>query len=278
MIMQNTIQNVEVKCKNISHIGFIKGMMAGIFIALGAASSSVAMHSIADVGIARTLAGCIFPVGLMMIILLGTDLFTGECLMIVGVMDKKVRTKKILAKLTLTFLSNLLGAVLIAFMIYASGQMDYSNGGLGAYSIKVAATKVHLTFGRAFISGVLCNIIVCVAVLMAGAATDIAGKISAIFFPILAFVIGGYEHCVANMYYIPAGIIASGNETYVAKAVELYGISADKLADLTIGNFFIHNLIPVTLGNLVGGMVFVAIPLYIVYLKDKPKEEVSNLH
>ena len=103
------------------------------------------------------------------------------------------------------------------------------------------------------------------AVLMATAAKDIAGKVWAIFFPICAFVIGGWEHCVANMFYIPAGIIASMNDAYVAKAEELYGITADQIAsNLTIGGFA-SNLIPVTIGNILGGMVFIALPLYAIH-------------
>lgn len=278
MIMQNTINGVDGKCKSSCYLTIIKGMLAGAFVAFGAASSSVAMHGITDVGIARTVAGCIFPVGLMMIILLGGELFTGDCLMTMGVFDKQVKVKDMLTKLALTFLSNMAGAILIALMVYGSGQFDYTDSALGAFTIKVAITKVNLTFTKAFLSGILCNIIVCVAVLMAGAATDIVGKISAVFFPILAFVIGGYEHCVANMFYIPAGMLAAGNERYVLKAMELYGFTEGQINALNGWNFLYHNLLPVTLGNMVGGVVFVVLPLYIIYSKEKPKEEISYLH
>ncbi len=129
----------------------------------------------------------------------------------------------------------------------------------------MAYGKATITPFKAVCSGILCNILVCMAVLMATAAKDIAGKVWAIFFPICAFVIGGWEHCVANMFYIPAGIIASMNSTYVAKAQELYGITAEQIsADLTIGGF-VSNLIPVTIGNILGSMVFVALPLYAIH-------------
>ena len=138
---------------------------------------------------------------------------------------------------------------------------------LGAFTIKVALGKVNLSFGAAFASGILCNIFVCMAVLMATAAKDISGKIWAIFFPILAFVVSGYEHCVANMYYIPAGIFAAANESYVTSGVNNALFAAGQLSSLNWVNFIVKNLIPVTLGNIVGGMVFVGLPLYLIHAR-----------
>ena len=241
------------------------GIMAGAFIAFGGASSNAAIHNISNQGLAKALAGTIFPVGLMMIVFVGGELFTGDCLMIAGVVDKRFSALKMIKTLVIVWLSNLVGAVIIAALVYFSGLLDYSNGGLGAFTIKVALGKCTLTPVKAVCSGILCNILVCIAVLMATSAKDIAGKVWAIFFPIWAFVIGGWEHCVANMFYIPAGIIASCNENYVAKAEELYGITADQIAaSLNVGGF-ISNQIPVTIGNILGGMVFVALPLYAIH-------------
>ena len=206
------------------------GIMAGAFIAFGGASSNAAVHNIANQGLSKTLAGCIFPVGLMMIVFVGGELFTGDCLMIAGVVDKRFSALAMIKTLVIVFFSNMVGAVLIATLVYFSGLLDYTGGALGAFTIKVAYGKVTIAPFRAVCSGILCNILVCMAVLMATAAKDIAGKVWAIFFPICAFVIGGWEHCVANMFYIPAGIIASVNDTYVAKAEELYGITADQIA------------------------------------------------
>ena len=155
------------------------------------------------------------------------------------------------------YLGNFAGAVLIAFLVAHSGQYDYSAGALGAYTIKTAVGKTGLSFMRALFSGILCNILVCAAVLMAAAAKDIGGKVLAIFFPILAFVVSGFEHCVANMYYIPAGIFAAGNPAYVQKAQELYGLGAEKLTGLNWGSFVTVNLLPVTIGNIIGGAVMV---------------------
>lgn len=241
------------------------GIFAGMFIAFGAAASSVAMHTISDVGLARLTAGVIFPIGLMMIVLVGGELFTGDCLMIMGCMHKQFDVWNMIRVLVVVFCSNFLGAVLVAGLVNTSGQFAYSNGLLGAFTIKVALGKVNLSFGAAFVSGILCNIFVCIAVLMATAAKDIAGKVLAIFFPIMAFVVSGYEHCVANMYYIPAGIFAASNEAYVKTAEAVYGYSAAQLEQLTWTNALMNNLIPVTLGNLVGGMVFVGIPLYLIH-------------
>lgn len=241
------------------------GIMAGAFIAFGGATSNAAIHNIANQGLAKTLAGCIFPVGLMMIVFVGGELFTGDCLLIAGVVDKKFSTLSMIKTLIIGYFSNMVGAVIIASLVYFSGLLDYTGGALGAFTIKAAYGKATIAPFKAICSGILCNILVCIAVLMATAAKDIAGKVWAIFFPICAFVIGGWEHCVANMFYIPAGIIAATNPDYVGKAEELYGITAQQIsANLNIGGF-VSNLIPVTIGNILGGMVFVALPLYAIH-------------
>ena len=241
------------------------GIFAGMFIAGGASTSSVAMHAISNVGLARLVAGSIFPVGLMMIVLVGGELFTGDCLMIMGCVHGTFSAVKMIKVLVIVYLSNFLGSVLFAELVNLSGQYNYSNGLLGAFTIKVALGKVNMSFGAAFASGILCNIFVCMAVLMAAAAKDIAGKIWAIFFPILAFIVSGYEHCVANMYYISAGIFAKANSTYASAAMESYGYTILQLDSLNWANFVVKNLIPVTLGNIVGGMVFVGLPLYRIH-------------
>lgn len=247
------------------------GIMAGAFIALGGAASSTAVHSIADVGLARTLAGAIFPVGLMLVVLVGGELFTGNCMIAMAVLDKKASFLQMLRNLAVVYFSNLLGALVIDFLIYYSGNLDYTNGLLGAYTIKVALSKVSITPVKAVASGILCNMLVCLAILMAGAAKDIAGKIWAIFFPIWAFVVGGFEHCVANMFYIPAGILAAGNPDYVAKAEEAYGITAAQITELTALNS-LRNFIPVTIGNIIGGAVFIGVMYFFIYRKDWTKK------
>ena len=250
------------------------GIFAGMFIACGASASSVAMHAIDNVGLARLVAGCVFPIGLMMIVFVGGELFTGDCLMIMGCLHGKYSPLAVARVLVLVFLSNFLGSVLFAFLVSVSTQYNYTGGLLGAFTMKVAIGKLNLSFGAAFVSGILCNIFVCIAVLMAAAAKDISGKVWAIFFPIMAFVVSGYEHCVANMYYIPAGIFAAANEQYVQTAMEVYGYTAQQLEVLTWGNLLVRNLLPVTLGNIVGGMVFVGLPLYLIHSAKLRAEEI----
>ena len=241
------------------------GIFAGMFIACGASASSVAMHAISNVGLARLVAGCVFPIGLMMIVFVGGELFTGDCLMIMGCMHKEFPVRKMIKVLIVVWISNFVGSVLFAAMVNASTQYNFTGGLLGAFTIKVAMGKLGMSFQSAFLSGILCNFFVCIAVLMAAAAKDIAGKVWAIFFPIMAFVVSGYEHCVANMYYIPAGIFAAGNEAYVQKAMETYGYTAAQLEGLNWEAMLIANLLPVTLGNIVGGMVLVGLPLYLIH-------------
>ena len=243
------------------------GIMAGIFIAFGAATSSTAAHAVTNVGLARLVAGVIFPVGLMLIVFLGGELFTGNCLIILDVLDKRVTWLSLIRDLVIVYFTNLIGSLLIVFLIYYSGNLNYSDGLLGAYTIKVAVGKLALSPAQTITSGILCNILVCLAVLMATSAKDIAGKVWAIFFPICAFVVGGFEHCVANMYYIPAGILAAINPDYVAKAQEVYGLTNAQIESLNVVNS-LHSFLPVTLGNVIGGMLMVGLPLYLIYKKN----------
>lgn len=249
----------------------VLGIMAGMFIALGGAISNTAVHDIANVGLARTLAGVIFPVGLLMIILVGGELFTGNCLMIMATMNKQIKVSALLRNLVVVYFSNLLGSLIIDVLIFYSGNLDYTGGALGAYTIKVALGKVNIAPGKAIVSGILCNFLVCMTILMATSAKDVIGKIFATWFPIFAFVIGGFEHIVANMFYIPTGILAASNPDYVAKAQELYGITSEQLSALDLSGL-IHNFIPVTIGNVLGGMVFIGCTLYFIHYGSEKNE------
>lgn len=265
-VLKANLSVYEDKTK-MSFLGLlISGMLAGAFIAIGASSSSAAIYGISNTGLAKTLAGAIFPVGLILVVMVGGELFTGDCLMIFDVMNKRVKVLQVVRVLALVFLFNLLGSLIVVFLVNRSGQLDYGNGALAVSAIKAAYTKLNLGFGKAFCSGIMCNVLVCLAVLLAGTAKEAIGKIFAIFFPIWAFVIGGYEHCVANMYYIPAGLFAKHGDTYYQLALDA-GMTAEQLDSMTIGSFIVDNLIPVTLGNIVGGMIFVALPLYLVHRK-----------
>ena len=250
---------------------FVRAIMAGAFIALGAAGSSVAAHTIADVGVARLAASVIFPMGLMMVILLGAELFTGDCLMAMSVSDKKQSIKDVVRVLIGVYLGNFVGAAGLALLVNFSGQLNYSGGMLGAYTIKVAMGKVNVTFLEGITSGLLCNILVCAAVLMALCAKDVTGKLLASFFIIMLFVTSGYEHCVANMYYITAGLIAKMNPAYAALAMEQYGYSLEQMQGLNIYGFLVTNLIPVTIGNILGGAVFLGLRLYYLNTRKSGK-------
>ncbi len=239
----------------------IRAFFAGMMIAMGAAGSSVAAHAVDNVGLARVVAAVVFPVGLMMVILTGAELFTGDCLMVMATASKKHKVAQLIKVLCVVYVGNFVGAGLTALGTLLSGQYNYSNGLLGAYTIKVAYSKATMDFGATMVSGVLCNILVCLAVIMALCARDIAGKLLTSFFVIFLFVTEGFEHCVANMYYITAGILAKYNPLYAQMATNTYGLQAEQLAELNLTNFLLGNLVPVTIGNIIGGMAIVGIPL-----------------
>lgn len=267
------IAGCEAKAQMSDNRLFGKAILAGVMIGMGAAASSVAAHTIADVGLARLAAAVVFPVGLMMVILLGAELFTGDCLMAMGVSDRKYSIKDVIRVLVVVYFGNFVGASLLAVLIAMSGQMDYSAGMLGAYTIKVAVGKAGISFDKGIISGILCNILVCAAVLMALCAKDITGKLLAAFFTIMLFVTAGFEHCVANMYYITAGLLAKCNPAYVELAMEQYGYTGEQLEVLNISNYLLGNLVPVTIGNILGGICFIGLPLYFL---NRDKTEVKE--
>jgi len=254
---------------------FSKAIMAGAMIAFGAAASSVAAHTVSDVGLARLAAAVVFPVGLMMVILLGAELFTGDCMIAMSVMDGKQKLGDLIRVLFVVYLGNFVGATLLAGGIVLSGQLDYTAGMLGAYTIKVAIGKTNISFEQGIVSGILCNILVCAAVLMAGCAKDITGKLMASFFTIMLFVTAGFEHCVANMYYITAGLLAKSNSEYVRLAMETYGYSQNTLDGLNVTNFLVTNLVPVTIGNILGGVLFLAVPMYCLNIQKEKKNRVE---
>ena len=261
------------KVKKSTWFIFVKACFAGMFIGMGAAGSNVAAHNIGNVGVARLIAGTVFPVGLMMVILLGAELFTGDCLAAMAVSDKKITIAEYVKLLITVYVGNFVGGIIFTMLIIASNQLNYSAGLLGAYTINVAINKVNLSFGTALASGILCNVLVCAAVLMANCSKDISGKLLVCFFVIMLFVTSGFEHCVANMYYITAGLFAKMNPKYIAVAMEQYGLEQSKIDSLNIINFLIKNLLPVTIGNILGGAAFLGLPLYYLNFPKSNKKE-----
>lgn len=283
-VLEKYIEGCQAKVKMSTGCMIGKAVLAGAMIAMGAAGSSVAAHTVPDVGMARLAAAVVFPMGLMMVMLLGAELFTGDCLVAMSGFDGKHKIGSIIRVLVLVYVGNFVGATLVAWLVSMSGQWEYSGGMLGAYTIKVAMGKVGITFSEGIVSGILCNILVCGAVLMAMCAKDAAGKLLAIFFMIMLFVTSGFEHCVANMYYITAGLLAMNNPEYAELAMNTYGYTVQQLNQLNVLNYVIINLVPVTIGNILGGVVFTGAPLY--YLnknkggsskEDKSKEEKKHV-
>ncbi|QSX08081.1 formate/nitrite transporter family protein [Alkalibacter rhizosphaerae] len=247
---------------------FILAIMAGAFIAFAAEGSNMAAFNLfanpETYGLGKAMAGAIFGTGLMLVIIAGGELFTGNSLILAGVLEKKVTLGKMLSNWGVVYLGNFVGSVLIAYLMVASGLFSSGANGLAATTIKIASYKVGLTFGQAFVLGVMCNWLVCLAVWMSFGSKNIVGKVFAIFFPIWLFITSGFEHSIANMYYVPAGILAKSNEAWVAAS----GLGAEQLANLNWGSFFVNNLIPVTLGNIIGGGLFVALLYWFVYMKN----------
>jgi len=269
-VAQMVTKSVGVKKAAISVLNtLILGALAGVYIGFGAALATLVGHDAASkvgVGVAQILVGSVFSVGLMLVVIAGAELFTGNNLMIASVLGKEYGTTRMLGRWGLVYVANFIGAVLLAFIMYQSGLWKMASGAVGAKAIAIADAKVNLPFGEAFFRGIGCNWLVCLAVWMALSAKDISGKILAIFFPIMAFVALGYEHCVANMYFIPLGLFLKG---------ALPALGAD-LASLTWGRFLTANLVPVTLGNIVGGAVFVGFTYWWVYVRDERKKASSS--
>lgn len=246
------------------------GILAGVFIAFAAEGSNMAAFNLLaksdTYGLGKALAGVVFSTGLMFVLIAGGELFTGNMLITVAVLDKKVKIKAMLKNWIFVMIGNFIGSILIAYMMNKSGLFLNGANMLGGITIKIAVTKVSLNFQQAFFLGIMCNWIVCLAVWMSYGAKDMAGKILAIFFPISLFITSGFEHSVANMYYITAGIFAKNNSEFIETATQL-GVTSEKLAHLNWGTFFLKNLIPVTLGNIVGGAVCVAGVYWFIYLR-----------
>lgn len=238
----------------------VLGILAGIFISIGAFSAAVASHSVENAGLAKLVAGSVFPVGLVLIVICGGDLFTSTCLMAVPCADKKVKFKKMLFNWIIIYISNFVGAILFAILIHETKLLDFNNYKLGGYVLKVAISKASMSFPQALASGILCNILVSVAVWASMAAKDSAGKVAIIWFPIMAFIVGGFEHCVANMYYFTIALLNKGNLNYV----HAYNLTEQKLEHLSIQGMVI-NLIPVTIGNIIGGGVIIGLGLWVAF-------------
>ncbi len=266
---------------------FILGILAGVYIGFGAnLATKIGAAPDASSSVGIFLFGAVFSVGLMLVVIGGAELFTGNNMAcFASACNGQASWGGLLYNWVVVYFANFIGSVLLVYIIFggmywlgkdASGAAILS--GMGVKAVAIAQGKLKLTFMSAFLRGICCNWLVCLAVWLAFAAKDVVGKIFGIFFPIMAFVSSGFEHCVANMFFIPMGItIAQKSPDLVAgatkldaagNAVSVFNMTADQVtAFFTYGNFISANLIPVTLGNIVGGALFVGGVYWLVYLK-----------
>lgn len=248
---------------------FVLALLAGAFIAFGAALFTLVTHdsSIAvNQGLMRLIGGLSFCLGLILVIVAGAELFTGNNLLVMAYMDKKITLIQLMKNWMIVFVGNFAGAIGVVVLIYFSGHWLTGSGALGAKVLLIAEAKVNLSFMEAFSRGVLCNILVCLAVWLCFAGRSVTDKILAILFPITAFVALGFEHSVANMYFVPAGITLLPEAELVSLAQQFK--PAFDPSSLTFSGFLLNNLLPVTLGNIVGGSVFVGLIYWFLYLRD----------
>lgn len=241
---------------------FLLAILAGLLIAFGGATTNTGVHSIHNVSAARIICGLLFPFGLGMVMLLGAELFTGNCMIPISILEKKTTLGKMLRNWIVVYLGNFAGALLLAAGCAYFGQMNYSGGALAVYTVKVAVGKCSLPFLEGIVLGFFCNVLVCAAVLCSISAKDTGGRIFGGYIGVAFFVICGFEHCVANMYYIPAAIFAMSVPKY-AQLVAEAGIDTSML---TWSNLFARNLLPVTIGNILGG-VTLAVALWAAHLR-----------
>ncbi len=233
-------------------------VLAGAFIALGAVFATiVATGSGGELpyGVVRLLVGTVFSLGLVLVVVAGAELFTGNNLIVMAWASGKVSTARLLRNWSLVYAGNLIGALGTVLLVWLGGVHTFAGGEVGETAVAIAAAKVRLGFVQAVALGVLCNALVCLAVWLTLAARTVAGKILAIVPPIAAFVAAGFEHSVANMYFIPMGLAV--------------GPDASVYPELTVASFLLVNLLPVTIGNIIGGAGLVAGVYWAVYLRPR---------
>ena len=234
---------------------FVLAILAGAFIALGGFGSTVASCGVQPVALGRFLSAAVFPIGLMMVLCAGAELFTGNCLIFLSVLDKKATVKGMFYNWIVVYLGNAVGGIAVAWLVVYSNSIGLYNGDLAQMTVNTALAKtVKLTFTQGLLKGILCNFMVCLAVWCAFGAKDLQSKIIGSYLPVFLFVLSGYEHCIANMYFVPAGIFVSS----------LYSIQAEGLSWLS---FLVKNLLPVTIGNILGGSLFVGAAYWYVYIQ-----------
>lgn len=262
-LCEDVMTAYEKKSKYSVRKTLILALLSGMFIAVGAYASSIAAYSFESSSAAKIASAVAFPIGLVLIIIIGTDLFTGNTLMLVPMYDKRVTANTVVKNLTMVFLGNLVGAVLISLLVYLTGVFN-TNEHLIDYALKVASNKTSLSPVNVLFSGIGCNLLVCGTIWMSIAAKDIIGKSFISFFGIFVFVITGFEHCVANMYYLSISLFIKADPNILA----LSTLAQDKIDKITIPNVLM-NLLFSTTGNILGGGVLLGGLLYMAFVKEK---------
>jgi formate/nitrite transporter len=231
---------------------FFLAILAGAFIAFGAAFYTVVTHdSELSYGLTKLVGGFVFCIGLILVVVAGAELFTGNNLLVMAWADRKISLKQLFNNWTVVYIGNLIGSLFVVYLVYSSGHWEMNAGNVGKKAVMIALAKTERSGIELFFSGILCNILVCLAVWLSFAGRSVVDKILSILFPITAFVAMGFEHSVANMYFIPAGMLAG-------KGPDITG--------------FISNLVPVTLGNIVGGGLLVALVYWFIYLYPQKRK------
>jgi len=246
-------------------------VLAGAFIGTGAIFCTVVTTGLAAAGVGygiiRLLGGLVFCLGLIAVVVAGAELFTGNNLIIMAYASGKVSTAALLRNWVVVYVGNFVGSILTALVMFLGKQYTFSSGAVGVTALNIATSKCSLEFIQAVALGIMCNSLVCLAVWLCASARSTTDKILAIVFPITAFVAAGFEHSIANMYFIPIGLFIkgfAGNEFWAA-----IGKTAADYGSLTWGAFFIKNLLPVTIGNIIGGAGFVGLAYWFIYLRPQ---------
>jgi formate transporter len=248
---------------------FMLSILAGAFIAIGAVFATTATAGMTDVpyGVVRLVAGVTFSLGLILVVVAGAELFTGNNLIVMAWAGRRVSTLQLLRNWTIVYVGNFVGAIGTALLVFEGKQYTFGHDAVGLQALTTAAAKTNLGWWQALVLGALCNALVCLAVWLCYSARTVADKILAIVPPIACFVAAGFEHSVANMYFIPYGLLVKAHATIAG---------APDLTHLTWARFFAHNLIPVTIGNIVGGGVMVGAIYWFVYLRHEERLDGSG--
>lgn len=241
----------------------ILGMFAGFFIGFAGIASTTAASTVGNPSLAKLVGAMVFPAGMAMVLIAGSELFTGNTLIILAVLERRISMMRMLKSWLIVFVGNFIGAAMVAVGVVLGHTPDLFGADLAASVVAAGASRCNLGFGEAVVRGILCNVLVCIAVWMSFAAKNVSGKLLTSFWPVMVFVLCGFEHSVADMYFGTAALLASLE----------YGITAEGLSVL---NFFVNCIMPVTIGNIIGGAGIVGFGYWLGYIRHTPLSPVSK--